>query len=68
MPHHLATASVAQVRFQFAPPAFRQDRSGARHQRPGLQPLFLVGDDTLSRTWLKERVDEPEASTPWAWQ
>ncbi|HBO7318681.1 TPA: integrating conjugative element protein, partial [Pseudomonas aeruginosa] len=25
---------------------------------PGLQPLFLVGDDTLSRTWLKERVDE----------
>ncbi|HFH3711870.1 integrating conjugative element protein [Pseudomonas aeruginosa] len=25
---------------------------------PGLQPLFLVGDDTLSRTWLKERGDE----------
>ncbi|MDO7895052.1 integrating conjugative element protein, partial [Pseudomonas aeruginosa] len=25
---------------------------------PGLQPLFLVGDDTLSRTWLKERGNE----------
>ncbi|MEG7121910.1 integrating conjugative element protein, partial [Pseudomonas aeruginosa] len=25
---------------------------------PGLQPLFLVGDDTLSQTWLKERGDE----------
>ncbi|ERU51663.1 integrating conjugative element protein [Pseudomonas aeruginosa] len=25
---------------------------------PGLQPLFLVGDDTLSRIWLKERGNE----------
>ncbi|MGA4817171.1 DUF2859 domain-containing protein [Pseudomonas aeruginosa] len=41
------------------PPVFRQDRSGARHQRPGLQPLFLVGDDTLSQTWLKRARRRP---------
>ncbi|MGS1398958.1 PFL_4695 family integrating conjugative element protein [Pseudomonas aeruginosa] len=39
-------------------PPFARTGPGARHQRSGLQPLFLVGDDTLSRTWLKERGDE----------
>lgn len=23
---------------------------------PGLQPMFLIGDDSLSRTWLKDRL------------
>jgi len=26
-------------------------------QAPGLQPLFLVGDDDRSRAWLRQRVD-----------
>lgn len=26
-------------------------------QAPGLQPLFLIGDDPLSRTWLVQRAD-----------
>lgn len=25
-------------------------------QAPGLQPIFLVGDDELSRTWLRQRA------------
>ena len=25
---------------------------------PGLQPLFLVGDDELSRTWLSQRREQ----------
>jgi len=25
-------------------------------QAPGLQPLFLVGDDELSRTWLRQHA------------
>lgn len=26
-------------------------------EAPGLQPLFLIGDDALSRTWLRQRID-----------
>ncbi|VTL97232.1 integrating conjugative element protein [Pseudomonas aeruginosa] len=37
---------------------FARPGSGRAINAPGLQPLFLVGDDTLSRTWLKERGDE----------
>lgn len=35
---------------------------GKEHSRvinaPGLQPLFLVGDDELSRTWLSQRREQ----------
>ena len=30
-------------------------------QAPGLQALFLVGDDERSRTWLRQRVDSLQA-------
>jgi len=39
-------------------PALKPGQVAARvHNIPGLRPIFLVGDDDLSRRWLQERLE-----------
>ena len=52
-PHPFSEADMLPVSSALLSPGSVERRS---IQAPGLQPLFLVGDDELSQAWLRERA------------
>ncbi len=54
-PTHISVASALPVRT----PELTPGRVNARSLRlPGMQPVFIVGDDDLSRQWLLQRAGD----------